>query len=73
MRIALYMENGIDQVILTPDTDKEKAILASVFNSKSELSVKHGSFYECQGGFVRQGLDKTSTILVLKRPRGGAE
>lgn len=73
MRIALYMENGIDQVILTPDTEKERAIIAAVFDGDSEISVHKGSFYECRGGWVREGIDKTSTILVLKRPSVGAE
>lgn len=64
MKVSLYIEEGITQIILTPNDRREKDILSLLSNQ--ELSICHGSFYECQGGWVRQGTEDDSTILVLR-------
>lgn len=53
MKIALYIEDGLEQIVLTPESDTEKAILGKLTDGSRELSIKHGSFYECRGGYVR--------------------
>ena len=68
MKIALYIEEGLEQITLTPSTDAEKAILDRLHDGQRELSIKRGAFYECQGGWVRHGSrgDYQSTMLVLR-------
>lgn len=74
MKVALCMEEGGDQIVLTPEDDRETAILGLMFSiEKRELTVKRGQFYKNQAGYFREGSEKTSTILVLKRPSVGAE
>lgn len=53
MKIALYIEDGFEQIVLTPQSETEKAILGKLSDGSRTLSIKHGSFFECQGGWVR--------------------
>lgn len=77
MKIAFYMEDGIEQIVLTPQTDFEKKMLGKLHDGDRELSVKRGSFYGCQGGWTRHSMtygvahdeaEDQSTMLVLRRP-----
>lgn len=77
MKIALYIEDGLEQIVLTPESDTEDGILGKLHDGSRELSIKHGEFYGCQGGYTRhkkqyhspyysdQPNDK-STIIVLR-------
>ena len=67
MKIALYIEDGLEQIVLTPEGDTEKAILGKLHDGSRALSITRGSFYECRGGWVRQSGDDSSTMLVLRR------
>lgn len=67
MKIALYIEDGLEQIVLTPDSDTEAAILKKLDDGSRELSIKSGSFYACQGGWMRQGSDDKSTMIVLRK------
>ena len=53
MKTAIYIEDSILQVVLTPETDEEKAVL-SLVEKKEIVEIYCGSFYACQGGWVRQ-------------------
>lgn len=75
MKSAIYIEDGVLQVVLTPETEHEKAIL-KLAEANNNLTVKRGSFYNCQGGWMRHGFvnfdqpwsnnDDQSLILVLR-------
>lgn len=54
MKTAIYIEDGVVQLVITPETDFEKNSL-SMFREKP-LSAKlfAGAFYDCRGGWVRQ-------------------
>lgn len=54
MKIALYIEDGLEQIVLTPTSDTEKAILEKIHDNTRDLSIKRGEFYGCRGGWVRQ-------------------
>ena len=77
MKIALYIEDGLEQIVLTPESDTESGILGKLHDGSRELSIKQGCFYACQGGWVRQRevlelgyshktRDDASTIIVLR-------
>ena len=53
MTIALYIADGLEQIVLTPESDTEKAILGKLHDGSRSLSILKGSFYECRGGWVR--------------------
>lgn len=66
MKIALYIEDGVEQIVLTPKTDNEKNILSKLANPKI-VRICQGSFYRCQGGWIRQDdYQDDSTIIVIE-------
>lgn len=65
MKIALYIEEGREQIVLTPQSDTEKAILGKLHSNSRKMSILRGSFYGCQGGWTRRGGDDDSTMIVL--------
>lgn len=66
MKIALYIEDGLEQIVLTPQSDTEKALLGKLHDGSRGLEIKQGSFYECRGGWVRQAKDDNSTMIILR-------
>jgi hypothetical protein len=71
MRIALYIEDGFEQIALTPETPTETNILAKLSNGARDITIKRGGFYHCQGGWVREHEQLESTMIVLQEPRTG--
>ena len=67
MRIALYIESGVTQVVLTPEGETERSLLGELHKSSVDLSVLSGSFYECRGGWVRQRDSDDSTLIVVRK------
>lgn len=66
MKIALYIEDGLEQIVLTPTSDTEKAILEKIHDGSRQMSLKRGEFYGCRGGWTRH---KKQYLL----PYGGDE
>ena len=64
MKIALYIEDGLEQIVLTPESATEKGILGKI--DARSIEIKRGAFYACQGGWTRQRDSEESTILVLR-------
>ena len=71
MKIALYIEDGLEQIVLTPETETEKGIIGKLHDSSRELSIIQGDFYACRGGWIRHDMGDKSTIIVLREaPKG---
>ena len=66
MKIAFYIEDGLEQIILTPADKYERDMLSKMHDGTRDLDIKRGSFYACQGGWTRQGSNEDSTIVVLR-------
>ena len=54
MKTAIYIEDGIIQLVLTPDSDFEKNAISSFEDKPLETKIFSGSFYDCRGGWTRQ-------------------
>ena len=52
MKVSILIEEGIQQIVLTPQNDYEKRILKTIEGKDNEVSFKSGRFYQCQGGYV---------------------
>ena len=65
MKIALYIEDGLEQIVLTPESKVEKDILAKLHDGTRNLHIARNSFYYTRGGFIRQGAEDSSTMIVL--------
>lgn len=73
MKIAFYTEDGLDQIVLTPETSHEKAMLGKLHSGGLDLSIHRGEFYACRGGWVRHGEGEQSTILGLRPARASRD
>ena len=80
MKIALYIEDGLEQIVLTPESDTERGIVAKLTDNSRDLSICTGEFYSCAGGWVRHKrtyptmfngdfLRDESTIIVLRQKK----
>ena len=68
MKIALYIDNGLEQIVLTPETKTEDGIIGKMHDGTRDVSVYRGGFYACAGGWTRHKDNSTSdsTIIVLR-------
>jgi hypothetical protein len=64
MKIAIYIENGITQLVLTPENDWEKSSIQGIQKGQ-KLEVYRGCFYGCLGGWMRHGENNDSLILRM--------
>lgn len=73
MKIAFYMEDGLEQIVLTPESKFEHSMLEKLHNGSRSFDIKRGSFYECRGGYVRGAFTPpyesgdASTMIVLRQ------
>jgi|SRR5262245_9775377 len=75
MKTAIYIEDGLLQVVITPESEFEKRALSTLENKPLEAQIFSGSFYDCRGGWVRQtayhsnySSGDTSLILRIAEP-----
>ncbi len=54
MKTAIYIEDGVVQLVITPETEFEKNVISVMRNKHIEAKLFDGSFYDCRGGWVRQ-------------------
>lgn len=69
MEIAVLYRGERVQIILTPETDHEKAIIRLFSQDTKDVRMQRGkgSFYRTQGGWDRQGEDE-SLMIYLDAP-----
>lgn len=65
MKTAIYIEDGITQLVLTPETDWEKRTMDVFRGGDQTVKVMRGGFYECRGGWIRQIVNDDSLILQI--------
>ena len=54
MKTAIYIEDGVVQLVITPESEFEKNALSSFNQKELQAKIFSGSFYDCRGGWVRQ-------------------
>lgn len=76
MKTAIYIEDGVVQLVITPETEFEKNALTTFQDKPLDAKLFSGSFYDCRGGWVRQkayysgypgAQDDQSLILVARQ------
>lgn len=81
MKTAIYIEDGVVQLVLTPESDFEKNALRSFEDKPTETLIFSGAFYDCRGGWVRQSRyfqptgysDSNDRSLILRTSPGKTE
>lgn len=67
MKTAIYIEDGVVQLVLTPQNEFEKNVLGSFEDKSTATQVMAGSFYNCGGGWVRhRDADRSLIIRTVK-------
>ena len=54
MKTAIYIEDGVVQLVITPESEFEKSALKSFGSDGISAEIFRGTFYDCRGGWVRQ-------------------
>ena len=69
MKTAIYIEQGITQLVLTPENPWETSIIAEMERSSHSQTVtmRRGSFFPCNGGWIRQSEEDDSLILSCRK------
>lgn len=85
MKTAIYIEDGVVQLVITPESDFEKNALSSFESKPLDVEIFSGSFYDCRGGWVsqkeyfgfdsfeRESNDKSLILKIVepeKQPKG---
>lgn len=54
MKTAIYIEDGVVQLVITPESKFEKNALSTFREKPLDAKIFSGAFYDCRGGWVRQ-------------------
>ena len=54
MKTAIYIEDGLVQLVITPETEFEKDAMKTLREKRIDAKLFEGTFYDCRGGWVRQ-------------------
>lgn len=68
MKTAIYVADGVTQLVITPETDFEKQAVAKFEKKPLSVKIMSGSFYECRGDYVRQGNEQSLILRVDDEP-----
>jgi hypothetical protein len=76
MKTAIYIEDGIVQLVITPESEFEKNAISTFREKPLDAKIFAGSFYDCRGGWVRQeeyygnvpniGRDRSDKSLIIR-------
>lgn len=64
MKTAIYIEDGVVQLVITPESEFEKSALRSFEGNPIAAKVFAGTFYDCRGGWVRQAEHYSSSVFA---------
>lgn len=65
MKATILIEDGATQVVLTPETPWDRAVVSAFEEGDQRIFVKRGEFYKCQGGWTREGGSNECLIIRI--------
>jgi hypothetical protein len=66
MKTAIYIEDGLVQLVITPESEFEKNALSTLRDKPLDAQLFAGSFYDCRGGWVRQTALRESPVSSFR-------
>lgn len=54
MKTAIYIEDGVSQLVLTPESEWEKSLIEKLGDKSLQAKIMVGSFYDTRGGWISQ-------------------
>lgn len=73
MKTAIYIEQGVTQLVLTPENDWEKSALANFAKESDSFQIYRGSFYKCNGGWTRYDQTDDTSLMLRLTPKASPE
>ena len=67
MKTAIYIEDGVVQLVLTPENEFESNILGSFDRDDLQTMIKVGQFYDCNGGWTRHSRTENADRSLIIR------
>jgi hypothetical protein len=64
MKTTVLLEEGVSQIVLTPESVLEETLLKSMAPPLSVHTVLFRPFYLCQGGNFMQGVNETECLII---------
>jgi hypothetical protein len=68
MKTAIYIESGLTQIVLTPETPWETNVVSKLGLNTAEVKLHAGQFYACQGGWTRHGDTQDPSLIIVLNP-----
>lgn len=73
MKVALYVDEGRNQIVLRPESKFEEGMIKRLHDTLVREGNHHvdahmGDFYECQGGWTRQSpseMSSRSNLIIV--------
>ena len=69
MKTAIYIEDGVVQLVLTPEGEFEVNALSSFIGSELSVKIFSGTFYDCRGGWTRQTEINNNPMMIYSDQR----
>ena len=69
MKTAIYIEDGIVQLVITPESEFEKNAISTFRKKPLDVHLFDGSFYDCRGGWIRQNEHYSNNPYNMDRDR----
>jgi hypothetical protein len=79
MKTVVLIEDGRLQLVLTPETEHEKAALKMIEGRGAGVRILAGEYYACAGGWTREShlfgnsRETRSLMVVVDMPNPAAE
>lgn len=75
MKTSIYIEDGVVQLVITPESEFEKNAVNSFSDKPLDVKIFSGTFYDCRGGWTRQsefytngfGIERSDDKSVILR------
>ena len=65
MKTAIYIEQGVTQLVLTPENEWETNVVKAITTGSQTVDIKRGEFYENRSGYFRHVDDGEMNSLIL--------
>ena len=71
MKTAIYIEDGITQLVLTPENEWEKSIVSKLTQRAegATVDIKDGEFFHNRAGYVRYDQSGTNSLIFVIREK----
>jgi len=64
MKTAVYIEDGVSQIVLTPETEMEKALVDKLSNDEYNIRIFKGEFFDCRAGYARYAVGGDESLMI---------